>query len=73
MVNGLTQYKINAAKSYARNIIEAVHKIELMFQLAEAKMISREEAEHYISVNISALDEEVSDLQAYLKPKEVSE
>ena len=70
MVNGLTQYKLNAAKSYAQNVLEAVHKIEMMAQLAEADKVGKAFAETYIAINVANMSEHFAEIQTYLAPKE---
>lgn len=54
--HGLSQYRLNHAKSYALNFLELVNKVEMMFQLSEQGLIDEGLAENYISNNLKELE-----------------
>ncbi|MCY8810630.1 hypothetical protein P8907_20635 [Bacillus atrophaeus] len=47
--HGMSQYRLNSAKSCARSFLETVTKIELMYQLSLQKLVDPEIAESYIA------------------------
>lgn len=68
--HGLSQYRLNNAKSYAQSILETVQKIEIMFQLSQQELIDEELAENYIKINIDKLDMDWGCFQGYIKQRE---
>lgn len=68
--HGLTQYRLNYAKSYAQNFLETVSKVEMMFQLSEQGMVSEEIAENYISSNVKELDRNWEYFKGYIEQRD---
>lgn len=68
--HGLSQYRLNYAKGFAQGFVEAVNKIELMFQLSDQGMIDKDAAERYISNNIKEFDRDWEYFKSYIKQRE---
>lgn len=68
--HGLSQYRLNHAKGQAQVILEAVYKIEMMFQMSEQGHIDEELAENYISRNIKELDRNWEYFKGYIEQRE---
>jgi len=68
--HGLSQYRLNHAKSYVQGFLETVNKIEMMFQMSEQGLIDEEIAERYISSNIVELDRNWEYFKEYINQRE---
>ena len=67
----MTQYRLNYAKSYAQSFVEAVNKIEMMFQLSDQGMVDEEAAESYISSNIKEIEDNWEYFKSYIEQREI--
>lgn len=65
--HGLSQYRLNHAKSYAQNFLETVNKIEMMFQMSEQGLVDNDVAEGFISRNIKELDRNWEYFKGYIE------
>lgn len=68
--HGLSQYRLNHAKSQAQVILEAVNKIEMMFQMSTQGHIDEELAENYISRNVKELDRNWEYFKSYIEQRD---
>lgn len=68
--HGLSQYRLNRAKSYTQGFVEAVNKIELMFQMSKQGMTDEKVAEIYISYNIKELERNWEDFKGYIEQRD---
>jgi hypothetical protein len=68
--HGLSQYRLNHAKSQAQVILEAVNKIEIMYQMSEQGHIDEELAENYIKRNVKELDRNWEYFKSYIEQRE---
>lgn len=68
--HGLSQYRLNRAKSYTQGFVEAVNKIELMFQMSKQGMADEKAAEIYISYNIKELERNWDNLKRYIEQRD---
>lgn len=68
--HGMSQYRLNRAKSYAQSFLETVSKIEFMYQLSLQKLIDPDIAETYIARNIKEIDRELGDFKSYIEQRE---
>lgn len=64
--HGLSQYRLNHAKSYAQNFLELVNKVELMFQMSQEGLVTEEAAEQFIKRNIDSLDRDWEYFKSYI-------
>lgn len=67
--HGLSQYRLNYAKDYAKGFFEAVSKIEIMFQLSKEGHISEDLAGNYIKSNIDEIDRNWDYFKSYLEQR----
>jgi hypothetical protein len=68
--HGLSQYRLNHAKSQAQIILEAVNKIEMVFQMSEQGHIDENLAENYIARNIEELDRNWEYFKGYIEQRD---
>ncbi|TXF72872.1 hypothetical protein FUA19_06365 [Bacillus subtilis] len=68
--HGLSQYRLNSAKSCARSFLETVTKIELMYQLSLQKLVDPDIAETYIARNVKEIDREWEHFKSYIEQRE---
>jgi len=68
--HGLSQYRLNYAKDYAKSFLETVHKIELVYQMSQQNLMSEELAENYISKNINELERNWEYFKSYIEQRE---
>jgi hypothetical protein len=68
--HGLSQYRLNYAKGYAQQTLEAVSKIEMMYQMSVQGLVSEEIAENYISSNIKELERNWEYFKGYIEQRE---
>ncbi|WP_342423132.1 hypothetical protein [Paenibacillus sp. FSL E2-0178] len=68
--HGLSQYRLNHAKSYAQNFLEAVNKIEMMCQMSEQGLVDYGVAEGFIARNINELDKNWEYFKGYIEQRE---
>lgn len=68
--HGLSQYRLNYAKDYAKSFLETVNKIELMFQMSEEDIVDEEIAEKYIARNIKELDSDWEYFKSYIEQRD---
>ncbi|MEK3811030.1 MULTISPECIES: hypothetical protein [Bacillus] len=68
--HGMSQYRLNRAKSYAQSFLETVSKIEFMYQLSLQKLVDPDITETYIARNIKEIDREWEDFKSYIEQQE---
>jgi hypothetical protein len=68
--HGLSQYRLNHAKDYAKLFLENINKIELMFNMSIEGLVDENIAESYISGNIEQLDQGWEEFKSYIKQRE---
>jgi len=68
--HGLSQYRINHARDYAKYILESVAKTELLFQLSQQGHIDEVKAENGITNAIKEIDRSTKELLGYLEQRE---
>jgi len=68
--HGLSQYRLNYAKSYAQGFLETVSKVEMMVQMSEQGLVDEEIAENYIKRNIDELDRNWEYFKGYIEQRE---
>lgn len=68
--HGMSQYRLNRAKSYAQSFLETVSKIEFMYQLSLQKLIDPAIAEACITRSIKEIDREWEDFKSYIEQRE---
>ncbi|MFK7678726.1 hypothetical protein ACI3ER_11850 [Bacillus sp. Wb] len=68
--HGINQYRLNYAKGYAQNILEAVTKIEMMYHMSEQNLTDETTAENYISGQIKHLDTQWEYFKGYIEQRE---
>lgn len=64
--HGLSQYRINHAKDYAKMFVEKLVKIDMMYNLSINEMIDEQTAENFISARINELDREWEEFKSYI-------
>ncbi|HDR7066937.1 TPA: hypothetical protein QCW42_004043 [Bacillus cereus] len=68
--HGLSQYRINHARDYARYIAECVAKIELLFHLSEEGHIEEEKAENGIANLNEEIERSTKQLLGYVEQRD---
>lgn len=68
--HGLSQYRINHAKDYAKYILESVAKVELLFQLSQQGHIEEIKAENGITNVIKEIERSTKELLGYIERRE---
>jgi len=68
--HGLSQFRLNYAKGYAKDFYEAVCKIEMMYQLSLQNMVDEQMAEAYIKRNIDELDQQWEYFKGYIEQRD---
>ncbi|PEN97752.1 hypothetical protein CN553_11910 [Bacillus cereus] len=68
--HGLSQYRINHARDYARYIAECVAKIELLFHLSQEGHIEEGKAENGISNLNKEIERSTEQLLGYVEQRD---
>ncbi|MEK4605333.1 hypothetical protein MHH42_31265 [Bacillus sp. FSL L8-0099] len=68
--HGLSQYRINHARDYARYMAEGVAKIEMLFQLSQEGHIDEEKAENGIQYWIREVESSTKELLGYIEQRD---
>lgn len=68
--HGLSQYRLNYAKSYAQGFLETVSRVEMMFQMSEQNVIDEEVAEIYIKRMIKDINRDWEYFKSYIEQRE---
>lgn len=68
--HGLSQFRLNYAKGYAKEFYEAVCKIEMMYQLSTQGLVDESLAESYIKRNTDDLDKQWEYFKGYIEQRE---
>jgi len=68
--HGLSQYRINHAKDYAKYIIEGVSKIEILFHLSQEGHMDEEIAEKGIKYWGKEIERSTKELLGYIEQRD---
>lgn len=68
--HGLSQYRINHARDYAKYILESVAKTELLFHLSSEGFIEEEKAENGIANLGKEIERSVKELLVYIEQRD---
>lgn len=68
--HGLSQYRINCARDYARSIAETVAKINMLFYLSDVGHIEEEKAEIGIQNLTDVIKQDTEELLGYVKQRD---
>ncbi|MFJ8247368.1 hypothetical protein [Peribacillus asahii] len=68
--HGLSQYRINHARDYAKYLLETVAKVELLFHLSQEGHLEEEKAENGIVNSIKEIERSTKELLGYIEQRE---
>jgi formamidopyrimidine-DNA glycosylase len=68
--HGLSQYRINHARDYAKYILESVAKVELLFHLSQEGHIEEQKAENGIANTVKEIERSTKELLVYIEQRD---